>query len=71
MSFIEKTLSYRNSKKPEKVFASRQKYKDEGDDLMQGLYKLILNSLYGVQIHKDINEFYKCKSQHWMETEYD
>ena len=38
---------------------------------MQGLVKLNMNSLYGVQIRKDINETYSCKSQHWMETEYD
>ena len=38
---------------------------------MQRLVKLIMNSLYGVQIRKDINQSYKCKSQHWMETEYD
>ena len=38
---------------------------------MQGLVKLIKNSLYGVQIRKDIDQFCKCKSQHWMETEYD
>ena len=30
-----------------------------------------MNSLYGVQICRDIDESYKCKSQHWMETEYD
>ena len=55
----------------EKLFAVRQKYKDEHKDLMQGLVKLIKNSLYGVQIRKDIDQSYKCKSQHWMETEYD
>ena len=55
----------------EKLFALRQKYKDEHNDLMQGLAKLIMNSLYGVQIRKDIDQSYKCKSQHWMETEYD
>ena len=38
---------------------------------MQGLDKLIMNSSYGVQIRKDIDQSYKCKSQHWMETEYD
>ena len=38
---------------------------------MQGLIKLILNSLYGVQIRRDIDQSYKCKSQHWVETEYD
>ena len=55
----------------EKLFALRQKYNDEHKDLMQGLVKLIMNSLYGVQIHKDIDRSYKCKTQHWMETEYD
>ena len=30
-----------------------------------------MNSLYGVQLHKGINELYKRKSEHWMQTEYD
>ena len=55
----------------EKIFALRQKYKDDHNDLMQSLVKLVMNSLYGVQIRKDIDQSYKCKSQHWMETEYD
>ena len=55
----------------EKLFASRQKYKNEHNDLMQKLVKLIMNSLYGVQIRKKSNQSYKCKSQPWMETEYD
>ena len=55
----------------EKLFALRQKYKDEHNDLMQRLVKLIMTSLYGVQIRKDIDQSYKCKSQHWMETEND
>ena len=38
---------------------------------MQGLVKLIMNSLYGVQIRKDINESYHCKSETWMKTEFD
>ena len=38
---------------------------------MQGLVKLIMNSLYGVQIRKDINESYCCKSETWMKTEFD
>ena len=54
----------------EKLFALRPKNKDEGIDLMQGLVKLLMNSLYGVQILKDINESYKCESEHWMKTEY-
>ena len=55
----------------EKLFALRQKYKDEKNDLMQGLVKLIMNSLYGVQIREDINESYSCKSETWMKTEFD
>ena len=47
----------------EKLFALRQEYKDKKNDLMQGLIKLIMNSLYGVQIRKDINESYHCKSE--------
>ena len=42
----------------EKLFAVRKKYKAEKNDLMQGLVKLNMNSLYGVQIRKDINESY-------------
>ena len=55
----------------EKIFAFGQKDKKEGKELMQGFVKLIMNSSYGVQIRKDINEFYKCKSKDWMQTEYD
>ena len=55
----------------EKLFALRQKYKDEKNDLMQGLVELIMNSLYGVQIRRDINESYYCKSESWMKTEFD
>ena len=40
----------------EKMFALRQKCKDEKNDLMQGLVKLIMNSLKGVQIRRDINK---------------
>ena len=54
-----------------KLFALRKKYKDEKNDLMQGLVKLIMNSLYGVQIRKDINESFYCKSENWMKTEFD
>ena len=54
-----------------KLFALRQKYKGEGIDLEQELVKLLMDGLYGVQIRRDIDEFFKCKSQHWMETEFD
>ena len=46
----------------EKLFALRQNYKDEKNDLMQGLVKLLMSSLYGVQVRRDINESYYCKS---------
>ena len=38
---------------------------------MQGLVKLIINSLYGVQLRRDINESYYCISETWMRTEFD
>ena len=38
---------------------------------MQLLVKLIMNSLYGEQIRKDIEERYESKSEHWMMTEDD
>ena len=53
------------------LFAFRQKHKDEKNDLMQGLVKLILNSLYEVHIRRDINESYYCRSENWMQTEFD
>ena len=37
---------------------------------MQLLVKLLMNSLYGEQIRKDIEEKFACKSEMWMETEY-
>ena len=55
----------------EKLFALRKKYKHEHNDLKQGLVKLLTNSLFGVQLRRDINDFYKCKSEHWMKTDYD
>ena len=38
---------------------------------MQGLVKLNMNSLYGVQIRRDINESFYCKSETCMKTEFD
>ena len=55
----------------EKLFALRQKYKDEKNDLMQKLVNLIMNSSYGVQIRRDINESYHSKSETWMKTEFE
>ena len=55
----------------EKLFALGKKCKDEHIKLMQELVKNSMNSLYGVQIRRDIDQSYTCESQHWMETEYD
>ena len=54
-----------------KLFALRQEYKDEGNDVMQLLVKLLMNSLYGENIRKDIKEKFACKSEAWMMSEYD
>ena len=59
-------------KKIDKLFAFlRQKYKDENNDVMQFLVKLLMNSLYGENIRKDIEEKFACKSETWMLSEYD
>ena len=56
----------------DKLIASRQKYKDDGNDVMQLLVKMLMNSLYGEKIRKDIDEKFACKSEAWMlMTEYD
>ena len=53
------------------LFKLRKKYKDENNDVMQLLVKLLMNSLYGENIRKDIEEKFTCKSEMWMQTEYD
>ena len=53
------------------LFKLRQKYKDENNDVMQLLVKLIMNSLFDENIRKDIEEKFVCKSERWMQTEYD
>ena len=53
------------------MFALRQEYKDQGNALIQGFGKIIMNSLNGVQKCKDFHGICKCNSEHWMETEYD
>ena len=53
------------------LFDLRQKYKDKGNEVMQLWVKLLMNSLYGEQIRKDIKENFACKSEMWMESEYD
>ena len=55
----------------DKLFALRQKYKDKNNDVMQILVNLLMNSLFGENIRKDIEERFSCKSEVWMMTEYD
>ena len=55
----------------DKLFALRQKYKDENNHVMQLLVKLLMNSSYGENIRKDIEENFACKSETWMMSEYD
>ena len=55
----------------DKLFALRQQYKDENNEVMQLLVKLLLNSLYGENIRKDTDENFACKSEAWMLSEYD
>ena len=55
----------------DKLFALRQNYKDENNDVMQLLVKLLMKSLHGENIRKDKEEKIACKSEAWMMTEYD
>ena len=55
----------------DKLFELRQKNKDENKDVRQLLVELIMNSLYGGQISRDIEESYQSKPEMWMMFEYD
>ena len=55
----------------DKFFASRQNFKNENNDVMQLLVKLLMNSLVGDQIRKDIEKSFACKSEAWMVSEND
>ena len=55
----------------DKLFALRQKYTDENNNIMQLLMKLLMNSSNGENIQKDIEEKFACKSEAWMMSEYD
>ena len=48
----------------DKLFALRQKFKDENSDVMLFLVKLFLISLYGEQIRKNFEEKFACKSEY-------
>ena len=69
--FREKFKVFPFKKIIDELFALRQKYKDEGSDVMQLLVKLPLNALYGEFLRKDISESFECKSEAWMISEYD
>ena len=47
----------------DKLFELRQKYKEENNEVMQLLVKLIMNSLYVEFLRKVILESYQCKSE--------
>ena len=47
----------------DKLFDLRENYKDESNDVMQLLVKMIKTFLYVEQIGKDIEESYQCKSE--------
>ena len=55
----------------DKTFALRQKHNEEKNDVMQILVEIVLNSLYGEQIGKNIEEKFAGKSEYWMLNEYD
>ena len=55
----------------DEIFALRRKYKDERNEVLQLLVKLIMNALYGEFLRKDIIESYQCKSEIRMQGEYD
>ena len=53
------------------IFELRQKFKDENNDVMHLLVNSDMNSFYGEQIRKDIEESSQCKSEMWLMSEYD
>ena len=55
----------------DRLFQLRQKNIDKNNDDMQLLVKVIMNSEYGEQIRKDIEESYECKCEAWMVVKYD
>ena len=55
----------------DKLFALRQKYKDESNEVVELLVKLLMNSLYGENIRRNNEENFACKSEYWMLSEYD
>ena len=71
MFFIEITSRYHHLESYRKSICFETKTKKQKNDLLQGLFKLNMNSLYGVQILRENNESYYCKPENWMKTEFD
>ena len=42
------------------------KYEEEGNNLVVDLMKLIMNSLYGQSIRKDIEKKYNMRFENWL-----
>ena len=55
----------------DKFLPLRQKYKDGSKEVMQLLVKLLMNSFYGENKRKNMEEKFACKSEAWMMTEFD
>jgi DNA polymerase type B, organellar and viral len=55
----------------EHLFELRLKYKKESNDIMQNLVKLMLNSLYGKTIQKDINKEVHIWSEETLREKFD
>ena len=55
----------------EKIFELQQNYKEENNEVMQLLVKIIMNIIYGEVLRKIILKSYQCKSEMWMMSEYD
>ena len=53
------------------LFDLRLMYEKNGDEILQEMVKLIMNSIYGQTIRRDIEDEFSCKTEHWMRTEYD
>ena len=52
------------------MFEKRDLFKSQGKDLLQNLGTKIGLSVYGGNIRKDINEEYKCVTEHWMKENF-
>ena len=53
------------------LIAVRQKYKDEKNEVMKLLVNLLLNSVHGEQIRREIEKNFACKSEYSVFSEYD